>query len=311
MARTDRLMRLMDALRRTAGPVTAQALATETGVSLRQLYRDIATLRAGGALIDGEAGLGYTLTEDTALPPQSFSQLEIEALVLALSGLDQLADPALTRAGQDAMARIIATLPDKQARQAMNTALRSFRRPNERPPVMIDMDALRQAIWDEQSVSFRYTDLKGRITTREVWPLAMSYGDRESDAARALSQTVGFPYVPHLADRGSGAGRSELSPETGRFGPRVCANTAHTGPAMITSLCKQPASARAIAGRGVSSAGWALFGALFWSALDALCHVYQRCRAHLFRRSDGAGCAAVPLHASDFLAWRIADGLCR
>lgn len=177
MARTDRLMRLMDALRRTAGPVTAQALATETGVSLRQLYRDIATLRAGGALIDGEAGLGYTLTEDTALPPQSFSQLEIEALVLALSGLDQLADPALTRAGQDAMARIIATLPDRQARQAMNTALRSFRRPDDRPPVTIDMDLLRQAIWDEHSVTFRYTDLKGRVTEREVWPLAMSYGE--------------------------------------------------------------------------------------------------------------------------------------
>ncbi len=177
MARTDRLMRLMDALRRTAGPVTAQVLATETGVSLRQLYRDIATLRAGGALIDGEAGLGYTLTEDTALPPQSFSQLEIEALVLALSGLDQLADPALTRAGQDAMARIIATLPDRQARQAMNTALRSFRRPDDRPPVTIDMDLMRQAIWDEHSVTFRYTDLKGRVTEREVWPLAMSYGE--------------------------------------------------------------------------------------------------------------------------------------
>ena len=37
--------------------------------SLAFLIRDIATLRAGGALIDGEAGLGYTLTEDPALPP--------------------------------------------------------------------------------------------------------------------------------------------------------------------------------------------------------------------------------------------------
>lgn len=58
MARTDRLMRLMDALRRLAPPVTAERLAAETGVSQRQLYRDIATLRAGGARIDGEAGVG-------------------------------------------------------------------------------------------------------------------------------------------------------------------------------------------------------------------------------------------------------------
>lgn len=56
MARMDRLMRLMDTLRRLPQPVTAARLSEETGVSLRQLYRDIATLRAGGALIDGAAG---------------------------------------------------------------------------------------------------------------------------------------------------------------------------------------------------------------------------------------------------------------
>ncbi len=45
------------ASRRPPAPVTAQRLAAETGVSLRQLYRDIASLRAGGALIDGAAGV--------------------------------------------------------------------------------------------------------------------------------------------------------------------------------------------------------------------------------------------------------------
>ena len=101
-------MRLMDALRRLPAPVTAARLATETGVSKRQLYRDIATLRAGGALIDGEAGVGYTLTEDSALPPQSFSRLEIEALVLAVGELRQTGDAALEAAGDSALARIIA-----------------------------------------------------------------------------------------------------------------------------------------------------------------------------------------------------------
>ena len=115
MARMDRLMRLMDTLRRLPQPVTAARLSEETGVSLRQLYRDIATLRAGGALIDGAAGVGYTLTEDPVLPPQSFSRLEIEALMLAQSGLDQIGDETLKKAGRNAMARIIATLPDRQA----------------------------------------------------------------------------------------------------------------------------------------------------------------------------------------------------
>lgn len=106
-------MRLLDALRRLPKPVTATRLAAETEVSTRQLYRDIATLRAGGVLIDGTAGYGYTLTEDPALPPQSFSRLEIEALMLGVASLGDFGDEALATAGRNALARIVATLPDR------------------------------------------------------------------------------------------------------------------------------------------------------------------------------------------------------
>lgn len=177
MARTDRMMRLMDALRRLPAPVTARRLAEETGVSPRQLYRDIATLRAGGALIDGAAGLGYTLTEDPALPPQSFSRLEIEALMLALSALRQMGDEALSRAGGNAMARIIATLPDLQAQQAMHTVMNAWRPVQARPDVRIDMNTLHAACWDEVSLHIRYRDLRNNETRREIWPLGLSYGD--------------------------------------------------------------------------------------------------------------------------------------
>lgn len=177
MARTDRLMRLMDAMRRLPAPVTAARLAAETGVSQRQLYRDIATLRAGGALIDGEAGVGYSLTEDPALPPQSFSRLEIEALLLAISSLRSIGDPDLTRAGQEAMARIIATLPETQGRHAMHATMYLFRPDAELPSPQVDMALLRQALWDEQSLIIDYLDLKEAATTREIWPLGLSYGD--------------------------------------------------------------------------------------------------------------------------------------
>lgn len=178
MARTDRLMRLMDALRRLPAPTTAARLAAETGVSPRQLYRDIATLRAGGALIDSEAGVGYQLTEDTALPPQSFSRLEIEALVLAVVELRQMGDPTLEAAGRSALARIIATLPDGQARQAMHTVLRSFRPPPAQVDFTVDMTLLRKACWEELAIDVLYRDLKGRVTEREVWPLGISYSER-------------------------------------------------------------------------------------------------------------------------------------
>lgn len=177
MARTDRLMRLMDCLRRLPAPVTAARLAQETDVSPRQLYRDIATLRAGGALIDGEAGLGYRLTEDPALPPQSFSRLEIEALRLAVEALPRIGDPELTEAARGALARIIATLPDRQAQQAMHATLRSFPPRTERPLPAVDMALLRQACWDEAELRITYLDLQDRISTREIRPLGMSYSE--------------------------------------------------------------------------------------------------------------------------------------
>lgn len=171
-------MRLLEALRRLPKPVTATRLATETEVSVRQLYRDIATLRAGGALIDGTAGFGYTLTEDPTLPPQSFSRLEIEALMLGVASLGDFGDDALAIAGRNALARIVATLPDRQARQAAHATMRSWRPPEPRAPVTIDLAMLRDACWEESSVRIAYRDARNRLTEREILPLGMSYSPR-------------------------------------------------------------------------------------------------------------------------------------
>ena len=178
MARTDRLMRLMDVLRRLPPPVTAARLAEETDVSPRQLYRDIATLRAGGALIDGEAGLGYRLTEDPALPPQSFSRLEIEALHLAVQSLGRIGDDELTDAAHAALARIIATLPERQSQQALHAITHSFAPQPEREPPRIDLAALRDACWQEQAVEIGYRDLGDSTSSRVIWPLGLSYSER-------------------------------------------------------------------------------------------------------------------------------------
>jgi predicted DNA-binding transcriptional regulator YafY len=41
--------------------ISGASLAQELGVPLRTLYRDVETLNAQGARIDGEAGVGYVL----------------------------------------------------------------------------------------------------------------------------------------------------------------------------------------------------------------------------------------------------------
>lgn len=177
MPRTDRLFRLLTAFRLLPQPVTAARLAEETGVSQRTLYRDIETLRAAGALIDGAAGLGYTLTEDPALPPQMFTRLEVEALTLGLAEVRQMGDPALAGAAEAALAKITATLPERIQRQAIHAVSRSYRF-ERRAVAPAHIGLLREASWAETAVDLTYQDLSGGITHRRIWPLAIVWFDR-------------------------------------------------------------------------------------------------------------------------------------
>jgi predicted DNA-binding transcriptional regulator YafY len=178
MPKSDRLFRLLNAFRMQPQPVTAARLAEETGVSERTLYRDIQALRAAGALIDGEAGMGYTLTEDPALPPQMFTRLEVEALVLGLSEVKMAGDPALAKAAAQAQAKIIATLPDRVQRQAIHAVTQTYRF-DRRAPLPAHMQLLREAAWDERALDIAYRDLSGQVTQRRIWPLGTVFLDRE------------------------------------------------------------------------------------------------------------------------------------
>ena len=177
MSRPDRLFRLLHALRTLPQPVTAARLAEETEVSARTLYRDIDTLRAGGALIDGAAGLGYTLTEDPALPPQMFTRLEVEALVLGLAEVRLAGDPALAKAAEAALAKITATLPERVQRQAIHAVQLTYRF-EKRPRAPASLAMIREACWDESAIDLTYTDRDGTQTHRRIWPLSVVFLDR-------------------------------------------------------------------------------------------------------------------------------------
>ena len=55
MSRAERLLTLVQALRRRRRPVSGAELAAELGVSLRTLYRDIQALIGQGACVVGPA----------------------------------------------------------------------------------------------------------------------------------------------------------------------------------------------------------------------------------------------------------------
>ncbi len=176
MSRTQRLLDLIQILRRRRYPVTGAALAAELGISLRTLYRDIGTLQEQGAHIDGEPGLGYILRPGFMLPPLMFSEEEIEALVLGSRWVVDRGDARLGSAAQNALAKIAAVLPS-DLRDALDASTLLVG-PGE--PILagdLKLPVIRQAIRSEHKLDITYRDLKGAESTRTVWPFALGFFD--------------------------------------------------------------------------------------------------------------------------------------
>lgn len=175
VARSERLLTLLQVLRRYRQPVSGRVLATETGVSLRTLYRDIASLQAQGALIEGEAGLGYVLKPGFMLPPMMFSPEEIEALVLGSRWVAKMADARLAAGAVDALEKIAAVLPFELREEIDNSTLlvAGPRRPEDKS----DLVLIRKAIRSEHILELSYEDEKGTPTQRRVWPFALGFFD--------------------------------------------------------------------------------------------------------------------------------------
>lgn len=174
MPRAERLLRLLEILRRRRAVVTAAELAAATEVSVRTVYRDIDALRAQGVKIDGEAGTGYRVQAGYVLPPLMFTEDELEALLLGVRWVAERTDPSLGRSALNAMERIHAVLPPDLRSIFQHTAL--FVAPNYPPEgVALDLGSLREAIRDRRRLKLEYRDAKGHATERVVWPVALAF----------------------------------------------------------------------------------------------------------------------------------------
>ena len=176
MSRAARLLELIQLLRQHRHPVSGQVLAETLGISLRTLYRDIATLQGEGATIDGEPGVGYLLRPGFLLPPLMLAEEEIEALVLGMRWVAERGDHPLQQAAGRALAKVAAVLP-KDLREGVEDSGLLI---GPAPPAAGDRElpALRQAIREERKVAIRYVDKRGEATRRTIWPFALGFFER-------------------------------------------------------------------------------------------------------------------------------------
>ncbi len=178
MRRAERLLRIIQILRRHRRPVRGQTMAEEVEVSLRTLYRDIADLITDGVPIRGEAGIGYVLGEGYDVPPLMFNADELEAIMLGLRWVERRGDADLSRAAQDTIAKIGAVLPQQLKPLLFDSGLLA-------PPVFfktvdsVDVSALRQAVREQRKVDLIYRDESGADTERRIWPIGIAYFDAQ------------------------------------------------------------------------------------------------------------------------------------
>ena len=174
MRRADRLFQIIQVLRRTRKPLTADAIALELETSKRTIYRDIAELIGQRVPIRGEAGMGYVLEKGFDMPPLMLTPDEIEAAVLGAQWVSGHADPALARAAEDLIAKIADTVPERLRPFALEPA--SGARPTwNREPDRIDMVRTRAQIHEGKKITLHYRDEQGRATERTIWPIAVGY----------------------------------------------------------------------------------------------------------------------------------------
>jgi predicted DNA-binding transcriptional regulator YafY len=174
MRPADRLFQIIQILRRTSKPVTADTLAAALETSRRTVYRDIAELIGQRVPIRGEAGIGYVLQPGLDLPPLMLTPEEIEAAVLGAQWVARHGDPELARAAEDLIAKIGAVVPERLRPYV-------FEPVTDMPPARglatdsLDMARVRAQIRTGRKIKLSYRDEQGRDSKRTVWPITVGY----------------------------------------------------------------------------------------------------------------------------------------
>ena len=167
MSKSTRFFEVIQLLRAAKGPVLARDIAEALEVSIRTVYRDIASLQAMQTPILGEPGVGYVMRKGYDLPPINFDAEEAEAISVGLTLIARTGDPGLWRAAGRASRKLHEAAPGTHKLVTSSWGVEN--------DLTIDLTKLRSAIRNEEKMSIVYRDAEERESKRTIWPLVLIY----------------------------------------------------------------------------------------------------------------------------------------
>lgn len=176
MRRADRLFQIVQILRRSTRPVTAERMAEELQVSKRAVYRDIAELMRQTVPIRGEAGIGYVLDRTFDMPPLMLTPDELEAAVLGAQWVGERGDPVLAGAARDLIAKIATAVPER-LRVFITEPTIGAPPCNELAPDLLDIAKTRSWIRSGRKLRIRYRNQEQQDSERTIWPIIIGYAE--------------------------------------------------------------------------------------------------------------------------------------
>jgi predicted DNA-binding transcriptional regulator YafY len=175
LRRADRLFDILRILRGAPRPVTAASIADELEVTVRTVYRDIATLQARRIPIEGAAGIGYVLRHGFDLPPLMFTADEAEAIAVGVRMLARTGDPGLQKAAESVLSKVTQVVPDPLREYLSATPVYVAKRGAPVPARRDLPTIIRQAIRERRKIRITYQDEGGCATRRVIQPFAVAY----------------------------------------------------------------------------------------------------------------------------------------
>ena len=161
------------------GPVTAQGLADDLGISVDQVEQSIRGLRADGVPIEGSAQAGYRLAEIT-LPSLSLTLSQLEVLAFSLHAVAESMETPSSETAASVLEQIASSLPPSlrevvgvDGADDLDDAM-AIPGWEPMPPVSPEtLEQLQVAVAAHEKVRISYRDLSDALSERVIWPLEL------------------------------------------------------------------------------------------------------------------------------------------